>query len=75
MKELTGAIFRGLTMLFDSVPLLNKFKGLRSIIGFVGLAVVYGLKAQTELNPEILSYVEIGLIGFTGVALVAHKND
>jgi len=66
-----GKIFEVLAVLFDKIPGLNKIKGARSILGFVGLAVVAGLQAYNVGDPDILLKVHMGLLGFTGLALNA----
>jgi hypothetical protein len=74
MKALVEGIFKGVTLLFDSVPFLNRFKGYRSVLGFVGLAVVAILRATSEIDPDTLVYLDTGFLAFTGISLLAHEN-
>ena len=62
-------IFDLLAFGFDKIPVLNKVKGLRTILGFAGLAVVAGLKAYGVLeNPELIKALEYGLTAWTALA-------
>lgn len=67
-------IFEILASVFDAIPILNKIKGGRSIIGLLGLAIVAGLQAYGIGNPQILADVHTGLLAFTGLALLAHDS-
>lgn len=73
MKELIGVVFNGLNTVFDKfVP--EKLKGYRSVLGLVGLAAVYVLKAQGIGSVEVLDAVNTGLLVWTGLSLNAKKN-
>lgn len=74
MGEVIGTLFRGLAIAFDKIPFLNKLKGYRSIVGFIGMGVVYFLKMKGIGDAEILDAINLGLIGFTGLALNAKEN-
>ena len=64
-------LFEVFAQVFDKIPGLNKIKGGRSILGFIGLAIVAALQAYDVGNAEILHQVHIGLLAFTGLALNA----
>lgn len=74
MKGMIDFIFGGIATLFDKVPFLNKFKGYRSVIGFIGLGVVQVLLQIEVGNPETLNYIYLGFLGFTGLSLNAKVN-
>ena len=74
MGSVIETIFGGLSMMFDKVPFMSKIKGYRSVIGLVGLAVVAVLKNLGVGDVEILGYVNLGFMGFTGLALNAKTN-
>ena len=69
-----GKIFEVLAVVFDKIPLINKLKGARSIVGLVAMAVVAGLKAYGVGSPDILDQVWDGLMVFTGLAMYAHER-
>lgn len=69
MKDVINNIFELLASAFDSIPGLKKIKGYRSLIGFIGLAVVAIFRQLGIGDPAILSAVEYGFIGFTTLAL------
>ena len=71
MKDLINGAFNVLAVLFDKVPVLNKLKGYRSAVGFVGLAVVSVLQLKTIGSPEVLAALQVGFTGFTALALNA----
>lgn len=75
MKDLISKVFEGLAFVFDKIPGLNKLKGGRSILGFIGLAVVAGLKAYGVGDPQILGYVNDGLLVFIGLSLNAKRRE
>lgn len=74
MKQLIDGGFKLLAILFDKIPVLNKFKGYRTVAGFVGLAVLAALKLNGIGNPDILSSLEIGFVALTALALNAKDN-
>ena len=76
MKSVIEAIFKGLAVVFDSVPILNKFKGWRTVIGLLGLTVI-GVLQQTGIvygHADIINPLWYGFIGLTGLALNAKNN-
>jgi len=68
-------LFDVLSLVFDKIPGLNKLKGARSIVGFVGLAIVAGLQAYGIGDPAILKDVHLGLLVFIGLALNAKGRE
>lgn len=68
-------IFEVLGVVFDKIPVLNKIKGARSILGLVGLAVVAGLKAYGVGDPSMLTQIEAGLLVFVGLGLNAKGRE
>jgi len=71
MSNFISTLFELLGAGFDKIPVIGKIKGTRSILGFVGLAIVAGLQAYGIGSPEILGYVKDGLLVFTGLSLLA----
>lgn len=69
MKNIINNIFELLASAFDNIPGLKKIKGYRSLIGFIGLAIVAILRQLGIGDPAVLSAVEYGFIGFTTLAL------
>ena len=62
-------IFDVVAAIWDNIPVINKLKGSRSIIGLVGLAVVYALQAYGIGSATILSDIQVGLLAFVGLSL------
>lgn len=76
MYDFIGKIFAFLATVFDKIPLVNKVKGFRTIVGFVGFAVVAGLKAYGVLqDEELIKALEYGLAIWTGLALNAKGRE
>ena len=71
MKDLIKGVFDFAAMAFDKMPMLKKFSGYRSLVGFVGLAVVAFLKTKGMLDADVLKALEYGFIGFTALSLNA----
>ena len=71
MTKLVEGAFEILAVLFDKVPVLNKLKGYRSILGFIGMGTVIVLKAKGIGNPTTLDALNIGFMAYTGLALNA----
>lgn len=74
MNAIIAKIFDALAITFDKIPVLKELKGGRTIIGLVGLAVVFALQSYNVGNPGILQAVWDGLLVFTGFALLAKKT-
>lgn len=76
MTETISKLFELLAIGFDKIPVLNKIKGLRAILGFVGLGVLVALKSYGVLtDPTIIKMLEAGLIVWTGLALNAKGRE
>jgi len=75
MKDVIGTIFSFLSVAFDKIPMLSKFKGYRSVLGLVGLAVVMVLQQLGVGSEELLGYLNIGFLAFTGLSLNAKANE
>ncbi|KKW44914.1 MAG: hypothetical protein UY96_C0037G0005 [Parcubacteria group bacterium GW2011_GWB1_56_8] len=60
---------------FDKIPLLNKLKGARTLIGLAGLVVVHVLQSQGIGDVKLMSEVHTGLLAFTGLALLAKGRE
>jgi len=75
MKDLISAVFEVLAKLFDKIPLLNKLKGYRSVLGFIGLAVLAVLSAKGVGDSSVLEALKMGFMGFTGMSLLASGRD
>ena len=75
MVEIINTIFKGLAIAFDKIPFLNKIKGYRSVLGFVGMGVIALLKMQGIGDAGVLDAINIGLIGFAGLSLNAKDNS
>ena len=71
MKNIVNNIFELLAASFDSIPGLKKLKGYRSLLGFIGLAVIAVFRQLGIGDPAVLSAVEYGFIGFTTLAMNA----
>lgn len=75
MAELIGKLFSYLAIGFDKIPVLNKVKGLRTILGFVGLGVIAGLNAYGVGDVEIKKAIEAALLAWTALALNAKGRE
>ena len=71
MNQVINTLFDYLAIGFEKIPFLNKFKDWRTVIGLAGLIIVGSLQASHVGNPETLSTIQLGLLGFTGLALNA----
>ena len=71
IKNIIELAFELLGKAFNKVPLLKKIEGYRTIIGLVGLAVVYLAKMQGWSNPEVLNALHMGFEAFIGLSLAA----
>lgn len=71
MNVIINKLFDLAAEYFDKIPGLNKIKGARTIVGFVGMAVVAGLQANHVGNSDVLLGLQIGFSSFTGLALNA----
>jgi len=74
MQSLIAQIFDFLAGAFDAIPLINKLKGARSILGFIGMAVISALKAYGIGDPVIEGYIFDGLLIFCGLSLNAKSR-
>lgn len=75
MKDIIAGLLNIIAEGFDKIPLLNRFKGYRSVIGFVALAVLGLLDALKVGGGELFSTYSVYLIAFTGLALNAAGRD
>jgi hypothetical protein len=75
MKSAIEGVFKGLALAFDKIPFLDKFKGYRTVLGLVGLALVLILKLQGVGSPELLQVLEMGFGGFAMLALNAKGRE
>lgn len=71
MKSLIESGFEVLAVLFDKIPFLSKLKGYRSVLGFVGLAVVNVLSLKGVVDQTTANILNGGFIAYTGLALNA----
>ena len=71
MSNLIGTIFDVAATLFDKIPFLSALRGYRSVLGFIGLAVVTVLQAKGIGTPDLISNLHLGFMAFTGLALNA----
>lgn len=62
-------IFQVLAVAFDKIPFLSKFKGYRTVLGLLGLAVLGVLRLKGIGDPTVMESLNISLLGFTGLAL------
>lgn len=74
MGVLIQKVFDFLAIYFDKIPVLNKIKGLRSILGFIGLAVVAVLQNYNIGDPELMNSLHLGFLVWTGLSLNAKQN-
>lgn len=75
MKQIIDNAFAVLAVMFDKIPLLNKFKGYRTAIGFVGLAIVTVLHIKGIGSPELLTSLDVGFTAITALALNAKGRE
>lgn len=75
MQKIITTIFDFLAVGFDKIPVLNKIKGYRSVLGFIGLAIVKGLEIKGVISGEIKDSLEIGFTVFTGLALNSRGRE
>lgn len=71
MKQIIDGAFQILAVVFNKIPGHEKLAGYRSVAGLVGLAVVSLLQAKGLGDPEILAYLNVTLLGYTGLSLNA----
>ena len=75
MNSIVNGIFDFIGGLFDKVPVLNKLKGYRTVLGLIGLAVVSVLQAKHIGDPALLSNIQLGLLTWTGLSLNSKGRD
>lgn len=75
MTNVINTIFGILGNAFDSIPVLNKLKGYRSALGFVGMGVIAVLQHLNVGSPEILQAINTGFLVWTGLALNAKGRE
>lgn len=75
MKDVIAGVFSLLKVGFEKIPFLDKIAGYRSVLGLVGLAVVFILEKVGVGSVEVLDALELGFLGFTGLALNAKDNE
>ena len=77
MKVLLDAIFKGLAVAFDSIPLLSKLKGYRSAFGLILMGIlplVDKLLEAKGIGPwNLADTLQPYLLGFTGLSLLARN--
>ena len=72
MRQFVEGAFELLAVLFDKIAILNRFKGYRTIIGFIGLGIVKLLTLKGILSdPTLINTLEMGLIAWSAMALNA----
>ncbi len=71
MTNVINSIFQILAVLFDKIPVLNKFKGLRTLLGLVGLLATYILDTYTGSSDAVVLPLYLGFTALTGLALNA----
>lgn len=71
MKNIIEGIFGFVDVLFEKIPLLNKLKGYRSVLGLAGMAVIAVLQNQGIGDQDTLAAINVGFLAFTGLALNA----
>lgn len=69
MGKIISSIFDFLAVGFDKIPLLNKFKGYRSVLGFVGLGVTAFLATKGVISNDLAGYLNTGFMTFSALAL------
>jgi len=75
MQKIITTLFDFLAVGFDKIPVLNKIKGYRSILGFIGLAIVKGLASEGLIGSDLDIYLTAGFASFTGLALNAKGRE
>lgn len=75
MGKFVLTIFDFFAVAFDKIPLLNKLKGYRSVLGFIGLAVVEILSAKGVIGGELKDGLVGGFIGYTALSLNAKGRE
>lgn len=75
MQKIITTLFDFLAVGFDKIPVLNKFKGYRSVLGFIGLAVVKVLAVKGLVGSDLESYLNAGFSGLTILALNAKGRE
>ena len=75
MQKIITTIFDFLAVGFDKIPVLNKFKGYRSVLGFIGLAIVKGLAIKGLIGTDLESYLNAGFSSLTILALNAKGRE
>lgn len=64
-------VFDFLAIAFDKIPGASKIKGLRTIIGFIGLATVVALQSYGIGSADLHAYLWAGFLTWTGLSLNA----
>lgn len=75
MNNVLTTIFDFLAVAFDKIPVLNKFKGYRAILGFVGLGITEFLAIKGYVSGDLRSGLTIGFTGLTALALNAKGRE
>ena len=73
MKEIFSKVFTLLAVGFDKIPILNKLKGARTVVGLLLMAVAYALFANGVINETVYQYAEWSFTIFTGLSLNAKQ--
>jgi hypothetical protein len=75
MGKFISTIFDFLAVAFDKIPLLNKLKGYRSVLGLIGLAVVEILSAKGVIGGELKDGLVVGLSSYAALSLNAKGRE
>lgn len=76
MKQFIEGLFSLLAVMFNKVPFLKKLEGYRSVIGFVGLAIVSILSHKGVLvDPTVIALLNGGFMGWTALSLNAKGRE
>jgi len=73
--KFVNQLFELLAVLFDKIPFLEKFKGYRAVLGFIGVGVVTFLQMRGVGEPLFMNTLQGLFLGFTGLALNAKGRD
>lgn len=70
MKQFIEGTFTLLAVLFDKIPFMKKLEGYRTVVGLIGLGVVFLLKKVGILtDTNLFETLQIGLTGWTALSL------
>ncbi len=71
MQQIIDSLFDMLAVGFDKIPGVKKIKGARTLLGLLGLAIVFALQANGVGPEDFMDKIKLGFSGFIMLAMNA----